>query len=425
MFKKILLLISVGLLCQTSQEKQKVGDLKSELLAAVTQVKPLQEIIWGYLDCWSEIQSIANQTASTGKPQIAFSADSKFIKSYIHPEFTLVNALTKGKAPVTFSFNWHDMRSVRRDVVSAFSPDGNYLIVASASNYATVFDANKGLEVKKIQISVGDRIGSIIFSPDSALCALICKTGIRSAAIEIWDAKMFRFQQKIELFDEGNKLIFSQDNKYVASAHDIPVLNFRDLKTQTNATFELCGDRTISVDSKISALAWSPDMNILAVASVFKLVAPTEQQTKEIICWQRVNGKFVLRGPLNQSTGEPIFGPEVLEITFIAWSPDGRHLAIRTNEHDYVRRDDGSTISQYNDMLYLWDQKQKRVVSKIPTEFFAFSPDGSQIATVAYDRTIKIWQNPVVALEILRQKNEKNRQLEVLLLKSRSSCVIS
>lgn len=434
MLKKIVVIISLCILIKSSQQhvvkptgtsalqleqNQKSVhnmDHAAELLDVVP-VKPLQQIIWGYLDCWNETHKFEHTAATRASTQIVFSADNRFIKCYTHPEFTLYNLKTKDSAKIRFDFS----RKYTPDIpmpelqTCALSPNGKYLIFACTYNSAFVFDLSTGREIKTLQIHAKTAqevwhpsIERIVFSPDSSLCALICKRrrdwADTKSEIEIWDAKTFEFKQKIEFYEQHNNIIFSSDNNYAAVARDYPSVCFRNLKTQTGAFFAQRAEDIVKHPHQIVSLAWSPDMNIFAVAS-----------DKEIICWNRVNDEFKFHGFIKQNTGESFLAPEVC-ITFITWSPDGRYLAIQTgpaNRH-----------SEKIESLHLWDREQNKIEVTIPDVlFFVFSPDGTQVATVSSDKTIKIWQNPVVALDIIAKNKAKSDQAAQIA--SKSSCVIS
>ena len=193
----------------------------------------------------------------------------------------------------------------------------------------------------------------IAFSPNGEHFA----TSDTKGDIQIWDARTFTKLTSCQGHQHWTWAIaFSPDGQYLASASDDHQVKLWDvatgecLSTYTGHTFS------------VNAITFSPDGQIIASAA----------QDSTIRFWRTVPG--------NLSPEIQTLAGHNGRVWSIAFSPDGRTL---------VSGGEDLTVRLWNvatgECLAKWESHTAWV------RFVAFSPDGKTIATASYDRSIKIW----------------------------------
>jgi WD40 repeat protein len=146
------------------------------------------------------------------------------------------------------------------------------------------------------------------------------------------------------------------------------------------------GDVLLTLQAKTGALkplwlglAWSPDGKHVAV--VGSLMHPdTGEDEGMILVWDAKTG---------QQEKLLTAGMHASRLWTIAWSPDGRFLACGTTGSD----------------LFLWDMVHDASLARLQghtdiSDQLAWSPDGSRLASVARDGTLQVWDlTSIPALE--------------------------
>ena len=157
----------------------------------------------------------------------------------------------------------------------------------------------------------------------------------------------------------------------------------------------------------LSGLAISPDGNLIAAARI------------------GINGKVAI---WNANTKEPLHDLKAF-VTSVGFSPDGRFLAAVFQEtvefwdveaakqlfelkghadevYGFAFSPDGTRLATAgaDNVALLWDTESGKMVLKLEghsdkVTSIAFSPDGRQLATSSWDKTLKIWDGTPVATD--------------------------
>jgi WD40 repeat protein len=228
----------------------------------------------------------------------------------------------------------------------AISPDGNRLATASEDKSAKVWDAKTGNEILTLRGHT-DFVIAVAWSPDGKRLA----TSSTDKTARIWDAETGK-----ELFTLTAhtayvyRAVWSPDGKRLATPSADKTARIWDAETGKEL-FTLTAHTSFVYD-----VAWSPDGKRFATTS--------EDRTTRI--WDAETGKeiLVVRGRRD-----------------LAWSPDGKRLASDNYSGNTVKVWDAETGK---DILVLGGHTNS-------VAGFAWSPDGTHLATTSLDETAKIW----------------------------------
>jgi len=206
----------------------------------------------------------------------------------------------------------------------------------------------------------------IAFSPDGEHFA----TSDTKGDIQVWDTHTYTKIANCQGHQHWTWAIaFSPDGQYLASASDDHQVKLWDVAT------EECLHTYIGHTFSVNAVTFSPDGQIIASSA----------QDSTIRLWRTFPGNL---------------SPEIQTLVghngrvwSIAFSPDGRTL---------VSGGEDLTVRLWNvatgECVAEWEAHTAWV------RFVAYSPDGRSIATASYDRSIKIWditnQNPRLIPEV-------------------------
>jgi WD40 repeat protein len=252
----------------------------------------------------------------------------------------------------------------------AYSPDGSLLAAAGPDGQVQLLDPRSGasrgvlgvsafgpggrVRVQRIVLPVG-----LAFSPDGALLATVLQT----------QAKVWSLRRHTALAIEGHAIpgangpvlysaLFTHDGRslVVVGSNGVRVFDAR-----TAAVL-----RTLPVTGSAGAIALSPDGSQLAVASVSIAQGGGVVSLWSTRTWRQTSTVALI----TQRT-----------ITAVAFSPDGKNLAIGTQ--------DGSAS--------LWsvrthDQLVSYLGPTSPVVAITFIPDRQRIAIASLDGTTKVWR---------------------------------
>jgi len=258
----------------------------------------------------------------------------------------------------------------------AFSPDGRTVAVGNTSNEITLWDATTGLQTGTLKGHSG-QVNSLDFSSDGSLLA----SGSVDQSARLWNVATGQ-QARVFTGHTGqvDGVSLSPDGRLLASASwDLTV---RLWDTATGAELQSLTGHT----SWIQSVAFSPDGSLLASGSGDGLrlwqiesgVAAQPDSAAEAL------GAILAPIPPSKSAITPDSVASLKKVRSvqsdstnqIAWSPDGRLLAIGTY-HIYIH--DAKTLKP----VYTIDSVQW-------TDGTTFSPDAFVLASAAYEG-VKLW----------------------------------
>jgi WD40 repeat protein len=255
----------------------------------------------------------------------------------------------------------------------AFSPDGNRLAAASRDGSVFVWDArpldgSEDRSFRTIQITT-DEMRGIDIAPDGRTIAIGAQTrsalGIR-AAVELWSIP--GFERKHELSGHGIvvfSLGYDPTGRFLASAGDESVqpgrakLKVWDIETKQEAFFL----EPFQTDERFFSSVFSHDGRWLVGGG----------NARKLRVWSATSGRKV-----------QTLGGHENEITKLALSPDGQHLASIGND-DVVKLWDATRLDQ--------PQSESRQFPGLCggfTDLIAFSPDSRRLAIVSSDDALTI-----------------------------------
>lgn len=241
--------------CQIADwDNHKVTCLESskyQVLNIVTDVKPIKNIIAGYLgaNSWQEIKCVKSEYHGYLPPCMSYSSDGNVLVAAVENSEGIAfwDAHTMARLPNPFSVS-------RIDQVS-FSYDGKYLaVLAKAFNLLGIYcfatgnlntcgpnddlreismlpDSSRiaistyqnlliyNWEKLKTELTIQEITGSLCFSKDRKY---FCPTTHKSSLVTIWDAKTYKKIKELHLWEknfghEKRAIAFSPDGKYFAA----------------------------------------------------------------------------------------------------------------------------------------------------------------------------------------------------------------
>ncbi len=288
-----------------------------------------------------------------------------------------------------------------------FSPDGKRLAAVMGDNAIHVWDIDSGLHPLDYPETHRTVIDSVAYSPDGRQAA----TGGRDGVVLLWDVEKAKQVGRLQFSDgrtPGVEVVaFSSDDRTLAAGG-------YELSDRKHPGFLKLWDRktgaelwTQRLESRVSALAFSPDGKTVAVADGEMGMEARHRGVvhNSIRIYERETGKESLqwRIELTSRVRSLVFSPDGRFLrscgdarTLRVWDVSAKKLVTehRLNEErgflqSVTFSPDGrllATSGGFTDTIVLWDAITGTELSKIRVEksmgsALAFSPDGRVLAT--------------------------------------------
>jgi WD40 repeat protein len=250
-----------------------------------------------------------------------------------------------------------------------FSPDDRWIVAGGQDGAVSVWDAATGS--KQFTFPAHQRhIGAVALSLDGRLLA----TCSWDKKVKVWDFERQRADRAnasplVEIDHSGHvdNVAFSPDAQRLASSVNDGTVHVWDPATGQSVFDPLRVQRK----SAIRGLAYSPDGNYLAAASV-------DDEDRTVSIWNARTGQEerTLAGHNGAFDG----------VDSVSFSPDSRWLASTTS--NYMTLGDGE--------IKLWDVHTGKDVRTFRGHTSGiwraiFSLDGQRLASAGWDETVKLW----------------------------------
>lgn len=419
MCKKLMLLIS---LCLSAHAAQPVKDLKSELLDVVTPVKPVQDIIWGYLCGWQaqySAKSFICHNPHHAEKRLYYLPEDRCMR--VHgfggqlPKNSMTSEWVRSKFFATISyFDTKTGTQIRKISLahqiygrSTFSPDGTHIIAGRYEGVLTgrghgggpaVINAQTGSIITPLEPHENKNYGFEYtrFSPDGRYLLLVLND-----TIELWDAHNYSYIKTIKITDVDTnyscrveKAVFSPDNKLLAArcnfwsklADSAGKPSFSVLKIIDRETGLVLNVLDRSIPVTYCPLAWSPDNRYL-----------TSGSPDAITIWEQKDSAFKLFSQIKSEN----------ETVYLRWLPVHSYLIARSIEHftdsgpaKIYNIKTGTCVHTFDNINYITSSRDGRQIFALSAAVDTGEDFGAQQMTT--------WKNDAVTLQIEEVEKKQN-----------------
>ncbi len=236
----------------------------------------------------------------------------------------------------------------------SFSPDGRHVVSGDVKGFVRLWDAESGHPCATAPFTPGP-IAAVGFYPDAGTVAAVAhgpENSIRFWPIAPKPEPPAAMNHGAEVWD----LAFLPGGTQLISAGDDDHIRLWDVGRGAPVR-EIGAHETL-----VTALALSPDGKTLVSADYEGHV--------------RLRDLVRIDAPVRSLADLPG------KVRTLAWSPDGRHVAIGGNAP----------------VIYVWERETDRILRITPphvdTYGLAWSPDGSVLAAASHQRRISLWRRP-------------------------------
>lgn len=293
----------------------------------------------------------------------------------------------------------------------AFSPDGKKLAVPG--NREILLHTLDGSSPPQRLPGLSDRILSLAFSKDGTLLVAGGGTPARFGEIQFWDLPAGKLRRSVMLTgDTVFGVSLSPDGTRVAAGCTDNTVRIVDTATGKEVTkmgahenwvlgtvFGVDGKRVVSVGRDRSAKltdaasgAFQENVNLLRG----ELAAVARHPSKDIVVIggeDRIAYVYLMDRPKNMKIADDTTLVRKLErqngvIAALAWSPDGRHIAVAGSAPEVNVYDAGTGAR-----VAACKGHSAGIYS------VAFSPDGGKLATGGFDGTVRLYDPATGALQ--------------------------
>jgi WD40 repeat protein/serine/threonine protein kinase len=284
---------------------------------------------------------------------VAYSNDSRWLASGSDDSSVRIWSADRNEAQAT-------LRTPDLKVTSvAFGPDSTTISAAARGEEVFVWRFSAQTDPHVLR-GHGSYVYPVAFSPDGRWFA----SGSWNGTVQLWDASHWQPTGSISnLLGFVASLAVSPDGKHLAVRTGPGIVSVWEIASLR---------RLVEIKSAgvypafVNTIAFSPDGAVLV--------------------WGEGNG--LRRWNWATERELPPFTPPVEGTRLVAYSPDGRHLAVAGSGPDIVVLDPGTgqvqcTLPGHEDMV----------------RFLAFSPDGRRLISAAGDRLLRLWDATAFAGE--------------------------
>ena len=317
-----------------------------------------------------------------GYQVLAFSPDGKVLAGGNGERIRLLDVIT-GQVKSTFAAHANSVDNIK------YFPDGKKIVSHGRDNNVCIWDAGTGEFVRNFREGTSE-VSSIDFSRDGKTLAIMNSNG----TLTLWNSQTGEKTKTITSETELNFVAYSPDGRTFACDEDEngTMLMFDSNTARLVYRFNIPGHR-----KSVNDFRYSPDGQTLAVSNGFDIYiwnvnigglqetitgysevvggaiySPNEKTLVSfdyiVRIWDTENHKLLKTIEINSN------------VSAIAYSPDGRTLAIGT----------------YDNTILLWDNTKWKRINTFEghTEAIssvAFSQNCNVLASGSYDNTIQLW----------------------------------